>query len=84
MDYDWESYPILHFNFGTMDVTTFDAFQAGFVARVRRSLEDAGCDYDPTQAPNDNFTDAIKALARECGKPVVILIVRQARGYSHR
>ena len=74
MDYDWESYPILHFNFGTMDVTTFDAFQAGFVARVRRSLEDAECDYDPTQAPNDNFADAIKALAREHGKPVVILI----------
>ena len=32
MDYDWESYPILHFNFGTMDVTTFEAFQSGFVA----------------------------------------------------
>ena len=74
MDYDWESYPILHFNFGTMDVTTFEAFQSGFVARVRRSLEDAECDYDPTQAPNDNFADAIKALAREHGKPVVILI----------
>ena len=74
MDYDWESYPILHFNFGTMDVTTLEAFLAGFVARVRRSLEEAGCDYDPTQAPNDNFADAIKALARERGKPVVILI----------
>ena len=74
MDYDWESYPVLHFNFGTMDVTTIETFQAGFVARVRRSLEDAGCDYDFTQAPNDNFTDAIKALARDRGKPVVILI----------
>ena len=74
MDYDWESYPVLHFNFGTMDVTKFETFQAGFVARVRRSLEDAGCDYDFTQAPNDNFTDAIKALARDRGKPVVILI----------
>ena len=74
MDYDWESYPVLHFNFGTMDVTTFEAFQAGFVARVQEVIEDAKVPYNPTFAPNDNFSRAIKALARERGKPVVILI----------
>ena len=74
MDYDWESYPILHFNFGTMDVTTFEAFQAGFVARVQEVIEDAKTTYNPALAPNDNFSRAIKALARERGKPVVILI----------
>ena len=31
-------------------------------------------DYDWESYPILNFTDAIKALARECGKPVVILI----------
>ena len=74
MDYDWESYPVLHFNFGTMDVTTFEAFQTGFVARVQEVIEDAKVPYNPTFAPNDNFSRAIKALARERGKPVVILI----------
>ena len=74
MDYDWESYPILHFNFGTMDVTTFEAFLAGFVARVQEVIENAKVTYNPTLAPNDNFSRAIKALARERGKPVVILI----------
>ena len=74
MDYDWESYPILHFNFGTMDVTTFEAFQAGFVARVQEVIEDAKATYNPALAPNDNFSRAIKALARDRGKPVVILI----------
>ena len=74
MDYDWESYPVLHFNFGTMDVTTVEAFQAGFVARVQEVIEDAKVTYNPTLAPNDNFSRAIKALARERGKPVVILI----------
>ena len=74
MDYDWESYPILHFNFGTMDVTTFEAFQAGFVARVQEVIEDAKATYNPTLAPNDNFSRAIKALAKDRGKPVVILI----------
>ena len=74
MDYDWESYPILHFNFGTMDVTTFETFQAGFVARVQEVIEDAKATYNPTLAPNDNFSRAIKALAKDRGKPVVILI----------
>ena len=74
MDYDWESYPVLHFNFGTMDVTTFDTFNSGFVARVQEVIEDAKATYNPTLAPNDNFSRAIKALARERGKPVVILI----------
>ena len=74
MDYDWESYPVLHFNFGTMDVTTFDTFNSGFVARVQEVIEDAKATYNPTLAPNDNFSRAIKALARDRGKPVVILI----------
>ena len=74
MDYDWESYPILHFNFGTMDVTTFEAFQAGFVARVKQAFENAGAVYDPALAPNDNFPNAIRFLAKDRGKPVVILI----------
>ena len=74
MDYDWAEYPILHFNFGTMDVTTFEAFQAGFVARVQEVIEDAKATYNPALAPNDNFSRAIKALARDRGKPVVILI----------
>ena len=74
MDYDWAEYPILHFNFGTMDVETVEAFQTGFVARVQEVLEDAKVTYNPTLAPNDNFSRAIKALARERGKPVVILI----------
>ena len=57
-----------------MDVTTFEAFLAGFVARVQEVIENAKVTYNPTLAPNDNFSRAIKALARERGKPVVILI----------
>ena len=74
MDYDWAEYPILHFNFGTMDVTTFEAFLAGFVARVKQAFENAGAVYDPALAPNDNFPNAIRFLAKDRGKPVVILI----------
>ncbi len=74
MDYDWAEYPILHFNFGTMDVTTLESFYAGLVTRVRQAFENVGVAYDPALAPNDNFSNAIRFLARDRGKPVVILI----------
>ena len=74
LDYDWTEYPILHFNFGTMDVTTFDSFNSAFVARVMRSIKKAGVAYDCAFAPGDNFANAIQKLAQDRGKPVVILI----------
>ena len=74
MDYDWAAYPILHFNFGTMDVTTLESFYAGLVTRVKQAFENVGVVYDPALAPNDNFSNAIRFLARDRGKPVVILI----------
>ena len=74
MDYDWTEYPVLHFNFGTMKVETFEGFCAGLVVRVKQAFEEAGVVYDPALAPNDNFANAIRFLAKNRGKPVVILI----------
>ena len=74
LGYDWTEYPVLHFNFGTMDVTTFDSFNSAFVARVMRSIKAAGVVYDPAFAPGDNFANAIQKLAQDRGKPAVILI----------
>ena len=74
LDYDWEPYPVLSFNFATMATETLEAFSAGLAARVRQSLESAGAVYDPMFAPNDNFANAIQMLARKFGKPVVVLI----------
>ena len=74
MDYDWAEYPVLHFNFGTMDVTTFDSFYSTFVARVMQAFKEAEVTYDPAFAPGDNFVNAIRSLAQDRGKPVVILI----------
>ena len=74
MDYDWESYPILHFNFGTMDVATIEGFKQQFVERIARSIVNAGGTYNPAVTPATNFSDAIQKLAKDRGKPVVILI----------
>ena len=74
-DYDWSDvYPVLHFDFGTMESETVDTFQRRFVTRVRNGLQDAGCDYDDRLLPDDNFGTAIKTLAVRHGKPVVVLI----------
>lgn len=74
MDYDWEPYPVLHFNFGTMDVATVEGFEQQFVERIERAIESGGGTYNPTVTPATNFADAIRTLARDSGKPVVILI----------
>ena len=74
LDYDWAEYPILHFNFATMKITTFESFYEGLVVRVQQAFENAGVAYNPALAPNDNFANAIRFLARERGKPVVVLI----------
>ena len=74
-DYDWSDvYPVLHFDFGTMESETVDTFQRRFVTRVKNGLQDAGCDYDDRLLPDDNFGNAIKTLAARHGKPVVVLI----------
>ena len=74
MDYDWTPYPVLHFNFGTMDVTTLEGFKQQFVERIARSIGSAGGIYNPAVTPATNFADAIQKLAKDWGKPVVILI----------
>ena len=74
LDYDWAAYPILHFNFATMKVETLELFTQQFVERVSRTIEAAGGTYNPAVTPDTNFSDAIRFLARERGKPVVVLI----------
>ena len=74
LDYDWAEYPILHFNFATMKVETLELFTQQFVERVSRTIEAAGGTYNPAVTPDTNFSDAIRFLARERGKPVVVLI----------
>ena len=74
MDYDWAEYPVLHFNFATMKVETLALFEQQFVERVSRTIEAAGGTYNPAVTPDTNFADAIRFLAQERGKPVVLLI----------
>ena len=74
MDYVWESYPILHFNFSGFNVETLEAFERDFRNHVRKVLIEAGCKWDDAIFPHDNFARAIRSLRQGRGKRVVILI----------
>ena len=74
-DYDWnDTYPVLHFSFGTMDVSTLEIFQKELAARIEAAFAGVNCAYDPTTTPSVNFGNAINALTTRCGKPIVVLI----------
>ena len=74
MDYDWESYPILHFSFGGIKATTLEAFDIDFRRCVKKVLTEAGCTWNDADFPGANFSQAISDLVKKRGKPVVILI----------
>ena len=74
MDYVWESYPILHFNFSGLNVETLEAFEIDFRNHVKKVLIEAGCKWDDTISSHANFDRAIYFLKQNRGKSVVILI----------
>ncbi len=74
LDYDWSEYPVLHFNFATMDTRTVETFEVAFASRVAQGLRGAGFIYAPVATPDVNFVNAIQTLTQARGKPVVVLI----------
>ena len=74
LDYDWAEYPILHFSFGGIKAKTLEAFERNFCLRVKKVLTEAKCTWDEAAPPDANFNQAITDLAKQAGKPVVILI----------
>ena len=83
-DWAWEKWPVLHFNFGPVDTTDIESFDAAFVPTVRRCLEEAGTAYDEKIPPSVNFGLAIDSLsAAYGGKGVVILIDEYDAPVSH-
>ena len=74
LDYDWAEYPILHFSFAGIKAKTLEAFEADFRSRVKKVLTEAKCPWNDADFTNTNFSQAIVDLAKQAGKPVVILI----------
>ena len=74
-DWQWEKYPVLHFNLGAAAGTTLQEFSQLFPIEVERAILEAGGTYNPDWPPAGNFARAIDTLSTvNDGKGVVILI----------
>jgi len=74
-DWDWEKYPVIHFEFNDLTVTSIEEFKSSLANHVRNRLEGAGFKYDVSCPPEENFGKAIETLsAANGGKGVAILI----------
>ena len=75
MDWAWEKYPVIHFEFNDLTTTSLDEFAVSLAYHVRSRLEEAGFAYDKTIPMPENFGKAIETLsAANGGKGVAILI----------
>ena len=74
-DWNWETYPVIHFEFNDLTTTSVEEFEASLVYHVQDRLERAGYTYDNSVPMPDNFGRAIETLsAANGGKGVVILV----------
>ena len=80
-DWKWEKYPIIHFEFNDLETISLATFEKSLAWHVERKLSEAGCSYDKSLTPADNFGMAIDTLAvqkdengNDVHKGVVILV----------
>ena len=75
LEWSWEEYPVIHFEFNDLTTTSTEEFAESLAYHVRNRLEKAGYTYDKTIPPPENFGNAIDALsAANDGKGAVILV----------
>ena len=74
MDYDWAEYPVLHFSFAGIKSKTEEAFEADFKTCLEDAFAAAKAPWNPTISPGANLRRAIRSLAADSGKSVVVLI----------
>ena len=75
MDYDWNSYPIISFDFFPVETSSFELFKEDLRTTVKRALAEAGADWDESVSTHLNFAAAIDQLAaaNEHGQVVVLI-----------
>ena len=71
-DYDWQPYPVLHFDMSRATGETFESFMGGLRSAMRAALSGTGIQV-PEDAPRERLAAALLQL-QEQGKQAVILI----------
>ena len=65
-DWEWEKYPVIHFEFNDLTTTSLEAFEKDLADHVENRLRAAGYAYDSTKTAHYNFGMAITELAAKC------------------
>ena len=73
-DYDWKKHTVIHFNWGGVSVANLAEFNESYKKAVKRSLNEAGWQYDDSLIPSDNLRDAMDFFYARDKQGVVILI----------
>ena len=71
-DYDWQTYPVIHLDMGTMASVDAAELQQNLLRGVRRAAADNGCEV-VAEAAYQAFEDIILALAARDGKVVILI-----------
>ena len=75
MDWTWETFPVIHFEFNDLETTSVETFERTLARHVERKLAEAGFVCDKDALPSENFANAVEFLsAANGGRGVVILI----------
>ena len=73
-DYDWKPHAVIHFNWGGVDASSLEKFDATFPNAVERALVAAGAAYDRKLEPSVNLAKAIEFLYAKDGVGPAVLI----------
>ncbi len=73
-DYDWQVYPVIHFDMSGVSTEDFGTFEKSFREIVSRALASSGATVNETATVGTMLGDAITELAQKTGKGVVILV----------
>ena len=73
-DYGWKPHAVIHFNWGTVDPSSVENFDATFPGAVENALVEAGFAYDRAKAPSLNLFNAIQYFYAKDGVGPAILI----------
>ncbi len=63
LDWKWETYPVIHFEFNDFSVTSIEEFESDLASHIEERLADAGYKYDDSKTAHFNFGKAIETLA---------------------
>ena len=73
-DYDWKPHAVIHFNWGMVDPSSVENFDATFPGAVENALVESGFAYDRSKAPSLNLFTAIQYFYAKDGVGPAILI----------